>query len=111
VVTSLIGATAAFRVVVVRAMQFQASQTVRTMDERSFALTACSKKCRPAPAHVCINHSCSFIELTNALLVACRWRALNDWLVEDYLVLGIVPFQNWMWMAIVIVILGIVAGW
>lgn len=36
---------------------------------------------------------------------------MNDWLVDDYLILGIVPFQNWMWMAIVIVILGILAAW
>jgi len=35
-----------------------------------------------------------------------------DWLVDDYLVLGLVPLQNWMLLAMVIVIAGIcISAW
>jgi len=29
---------------------------------------------------------------------------LEDWLVEEFLVLGLVPFQNWMLLAIAIAV-------
>jgi len=39
-----------------------------------------------------------------------RGISLADWLVDEYLMLGLVPFQNWMLLAIAIVILSIVAS-
>jgi hypothetical protein len=35
---------------------------------------------------------------------------LADWLVDDYLVLGLVPFQNWMLVAVAIVIVSIIVS-
>jgi len=35
---------------------------------------------------------------------------LADWLIDEYLMLGLVPLQNWMLLAIAIVILSIVAS-
>jgi hypothetical protein len=35
---------------------------------------------------------------------------LADWLVDEYLILGLVPFQNWMLLAMAIVILSIVVS-
>ena len=32
---------------------------------------------------------------------------MEDWLVEEFLVLGLVPFQNWMLLAIAIAAFGI----
>jgi len=41
-----------------------------------------------------------------------RGTSLADWLVDDYLMLGLVPFQNWMLLAMAIVILStIVSAW
>jgi hypothetical protein len=37
---------------------------------------------------------------------------LADWLVDEYLMLGLVPFQNWMLLAMTIVVLSIfVSAW
>jgi hypothetical protein len=37
---------------------------------------------------------------------------LQDWLINDSLVLGLVPLQNWMLLAIVVVILSVfVSAW
>jgi hypothetical protein len=37
---------------------------------------------------------------------------LEDWLVDEYLMLGLVPLQNWMLLALAIVILSIfVSTW
>jgi hypothetical protein len=37
---------------------------------------------------------------------------LEDWLLDEYLVLGLVPFQNWMLLALAIVALSItVSAW
>jgi hypothetical protein len=38
---------------------------------------------------------------------------VEDWLVDEFLILGLVPLQNWMLLAIAIVILSVVisAGW
>lgn len=37
---------------------------------------------------------------------------MEDWLVDEFLVLGLFPFQNWMWLAIVIAAIGIaVSAW
>jgi len=35
---------------------------------------------------------------------------LEDWLVDEYLVLGLVPLQNWMLLAVAIVIVSIVVS-
>ena len=35
---------------------------------------------------------------------------MADWLVDEYLILGLVPFQNWMLLAMAIVILSIVVS-
>ena len=82
--------------------------TRSTVLTRAAVRTATSA--HPRQACLWISHARSFIEPTNGFC-SSRWGALNDWLVDDYLILGIVPFQNWMWMAIVIVILGILAAW
>jgi hypothetical protein len=39
-----------------------------------------------------------------------RGTSLADWLVDEYLMLGLVPLQNWMLLAIAIVILSIGAS-
>jgi hypothetical protein len=37
---------------------------------------------------------------------------LEDWLVDDYLMLGLFPFQNWMWLGIVIAAISVaVSAW
>lgn len=36
---------------------------------------------------------------------------MDDWLVVDYLVLRIFPIQNWMWLAIAVAALGVLAAW
>ena len=37
---------------------------------------------------------------------------MSDWLVDDYLVLGLVPLQNWMLLAMAIVIASIcISAW
>jgi hypothetical protein len=37
---------------------------------------------------------------------------VTDWLVDDYLVLGLFPLQNWMLVAVAIVILSVcVSAW
>jgi hypothetical protein len=37
---------------------------------------------------------------------------LEDWLVDEFLVLGLFPFQNWMWLAIIIAALSAaVSAW
>ena len=37
---------------------------------------------------------------------------MEDWLVDEFLVLGLVPFQNWMLLAIAIAALSIaVSAW
>ena len=37
---------------------------------------------------------------------------MEDWLVDEFLVLGLVPFQNWMLLAIAIAAFGIaVSAW
>jgi hypothetical protein len=35
---------------------------------------------------------------------------LEDWLVDEFLVLGLVPVQNWMLIAVAVVILSIVVS-
>jgi hypothetical protein len=35
---------------------------------------------------------------------------LEDWLVDEFLVLGLVPVQNWMLIAIAVVVLSIVVS-
>ncbi len=35
---------------------------------------------------------------------------MADWLVDEYLMLGLVPLQNWMLLAIAIVILSVVVS-
>jgi hypothetical protein len=35
---------------------------------------------------------------------------LADWLVDEFLVLGLVPLQNWMMVAVAIVIVSIVVS-
>ena len=35
---------------------------------------------------------------------------MEDWLVDEFLVLGLVPFQNWMLLATAIVVLSIVVS-
>jgi hypothetical protein len=35
---------------------------------------------------------------------------LEDWLVDEYLVLGLVPLQNWMLLAIVIAVVSVVVS-
>ena len=35
---------------------------------------------------------------------------MEDWLVDEYLVLGLVPLQNWMLLATAIVIVSIVVS-
>jgi hypothetical protein len=35
---------------------------------------------------------------------------LADWLIDEYLMLGLVPLQNWMLLAMAIVILSIVVS-
>ena len=37
---------------------------------------------------------------------------MADWLVDEYLMLGLVPFQNWMLLAMAIIILSIfISAW
>ena len=35
---------------------------------------------------------------------------MEDWLVDEFLVLGLVPVQNWMLIAVAVVILSIVVS-
>jgi hypothetical protein len=39
-----------------------------------------------------------------------RGTCLADWLIDEYLMLGLVPFQNWMLLAMAIVILSLVVS-
>jgi len=36
---------------------------------------------------------------------------LDNWLVDEFLILGIFPFQNWMLLAMAIVALSIFVSW
>ena len=49
-------------------------------------------------------------QLNTRLMAFYRGASLEDWLVDEYLVLGLVPLQNWMLLATAIVIVSIVVS-
>jgi len=58
-------------------------------------------------------HRAQNSHLQNSHLIGCcPGGTLEDWLVDEFLVLGLVPFQNWMLLAIAIAAFSIaVSAW
>jgi hypothetical protein len=70
---------------------------------------------RKKPAQPLMRGVVRFSLVTNAKAFARRpcatgGTSLADWLVDEYLMLGLVPLQNWMLLAIAIVILSVVVS-